>query len=137
MFTSFVHWFFLYRCSKLLFTTIFHNSCSQLFFTTYVQIECKQPWFTTFVHNLKSNLLIKKFSSNKLGQRQSQTPFSSAFWVQKDFEPKNFGSKIFLTWPVWFNQSKLNLTCHKGLFIYYVILFWPLLDPPPLCHTAS
>ena len=23
---------------------------------------------------------------NKLGQRQSQTPFSSAFWVQKDFE---------------------------------------------------
>ena len=26
----------------------------------------------------------------KLGQRQSQTPFSSAFWVQKDLEYKNF-----------------------------------------------
>ena len=25
----------------------------------------------------------------KLGQRQSQTPFSSAFWVQKDFQYKN------------------------------------------------
>ena len=27
---------------------------------------------------------------NKLGQRQSQTPFSSAFWFQKDCEPKKF-----------------------------------------------
>ena len=27
---------------------------------------------------------------------------------------------------------------YKLLFIYYVILFWPILDPhPPLCHTAS
>ena len=25
---------------------------------------------------------------NKLGQRQSQTPFSSAFWIQKDFKSK-------------------------------------------------
>ena len=26
----------------------------------------------------------------------------------------------------------------EGLFIYNVILFWPLLDPhPPLCHTVS
>ena len=37
----------------------------------------------------------------KLGQHQSQTPFSSAFWVQKNFRsknilgPKNFGSKNF------------------------------------------
>ena len=39
---------------------------------------------------------LKKNIKNKLGQRQSQTPFSSAFWVQKDFEltegsgPKKF-----------------------------------------------
>ena len=33
--------------------------------------------------------------------------------VQKKFGQKNFGSKIFLTWPVWFNQSKHNLTCHN------------------------
>ena len=26
---------------------------------------------------------------------------------------------------------------YKELFIYYVILFWPLLDPPPLNRTAS
>ena len=28
-------------------------------------------------------------SRDKLGQRKSQTPFSSAFWVQKDFKYKN------------------------------------------------
>ena len=26
---------------------------------------------------------------------------------------------------------------NSGLFNYYVILFWPLLDPSPPCHTAS
>ena len=40
-----------------------------------------------------------KNNRDKLGQRQSQTPFSSASWVQKDFTskkvlgPKNFNSK--------------------------------------------
>ena len=29
----------------------------------------------------------------KLGQRQSQTPFSIAFWIQKDFGPKEFWVK--------------------------------------------
>ena len=29
-----------------------------------------------------------KKKCNKLGQRQSQTPFSSGFWVQKDFMSK-------------------------------------------------
>ena len=32
-------------------------------------------------------------SGNKLGQRQSQTPISSAFWVQKDFGLKSVGSQ--------------------------------------------
>ena len=40
----------------------------------------------------------QKIRTNKLGQRQSQTPFSSAFRVQKDFENKksrrNFSGKI-------------------------------------------
>ena len=36
-----------------------------------------------------------KNTINKLGQRQSQTPFSSVFWVQKDFRPKKIlGPKI-------------------------------------------
>ena len=30
----------------------------------------------------------KTLQLNKLGQRQSQTPFSSAFWVQQDFRSK-------------------------------------------------
>ena len=43
-----------------------------------------------------------KKKENKLGQRQSQTPFSSAFWVQTDFwskkvlDPKKFSSKQIL-----------------------------------------
>ena len=49
---------------------------------------------------------------DKLGQRQSQTPFSSAFWVQKDFDykkllgPKHASSEKMLC-------PKLNLTCHN------------------------
>ena len=31
-------------------------------------------------------LFLGKKNINKLGQRQSQTPFSSAFWVKKDFD---------------------------------------------------
>ena len=35
-------------------------------------------------------------SINKLGQRLSQTPFSSAFWIQKDFKSKTvLGPKMF------------------------------------------
>ena len=34
-------------------------------------------------------------------------------WVKKSLSPINLGSKFFLTWPVWFNQSELNLTCHN------------------------
>ena len=65
-----------------------------------------------------------------MGQRQSQTPFSSAFWVQKDFRskkrvgskkvliPKNFFCPVInwpvITWPV--------LTCP--------VLTWPDLTCP-------
>ena len=35
-----------------------------------------------------SDLKIWITDRNKLGQRQSQTPISSAFWVQKDSMPK-------------------------------------------------
>ena len=44
-------------------------------------------------------VMLPNMKRNKLGQRQSQTPISSAFWVQKDFGlkkvlgPKNLGSK--------------------------------------------
>ena len=31
-----------------------------------------------------------EYNNDKLGQRQSQTPFSSAFWVQKIFGTKQF-----------------------------------------------
>ena len=38
----------------------------------------------------------KKIKDNKLGQRQSQTPFSSAFWIQKDFKSKKvLGLEMF------------------------------------------
>ena len=36
-----------------------------------------------WIINNKANIQI-----NKLGQRQSQTSFSSAFWIQMDFEYK-------------------------------------------------
>ena len=55
--------------------------------------------YNSMVYNLKI------YRKNKLGQRQSQTPFSSAFWVKKRFwvhksvqilGPKHFGSRKFL-----------------------------------------
>ena len=68
------------------------------------------PCSLDFMRN-KSKQALKNMV-NKLGQRQSQTPFSSAFCVQKEFRskkvlglksfnskkklgPKNFGSKYF------------------------------------------
>ena len=40
--------------------------------------------------------LLQTYKQNKLGQRQSQTPFSSAFRVQKDFRSKKvLGPKKF------------------------------------------
>ena len=48
----------------------------------------------------EDNLEIEdNIKNDKLGQRQSQTPFSSALWVQKDFD------QCDLTHP--------NLTCHN------------------------
>ena len=56
--------------------------------------------FITFpIDLLTKTVYEKKF--NKLGQRQSQTPFSSAFWVQKYFQyrkllgPKKFQFRKF------------------------------------------
>ena len=42
----------------------------------------------TKVKNENKKILKSKAKSDKLGQRQSQTPFSSAFWVQIYFEDK-------------------------------------------------
>ena len=39
---------------------------------------------------VNTRIKLQKIREDKLGQRQSQTPFSSAFWVKKDFEPKRF-----------------------------------------------
>ena len=38
---------------------------------------------------------LTKILENKLGQCQSHTPISSAFWVQKEFGLKSVGSKKF------------------------------------------
>ena len=38
---------------------------------------------------------LTKILENKLDQRQSHTPISSAFWVQKEFGLKSVGSKKF------------------------------------------
>ena len=56
---------------------------------------------------------------NKLGQRKSQTPFSSAFWVQKDFmSKKSFGFKSFLAPKSWVIKilSRKNL----GIKIFFL-----------------
>ena len=51
----------------------------------------KFRYFSSFVHFEGQNY---KNMENKLGQRQSQTPFSSAFWVQKDQgSKKKFGAQ--------------------------------------------
>ena len=49
----------------------------------------------------------QKLKENKLGQHQSQTPFSIAFWVQKDFQYKN----SWVQKNVSSDQSWLDLTC--------------------------
>ena len=50
----------------------------------------------------------------KLGQRQSQTPFSSAFWVQKDFRSKKvLGPKSFKSKRIWV-LSPLCVQCTAG-----------------------
>ena len=50
-----------------------------------------------------------------MGQRQSQTPFSSAFWVQKDFERKKIvgSKKILVTKKFWTCPNLIcpDLTC--------------------------
>ena len=42
-------------------------------------------WLLNRIQDLTKYSVSQGFLFNKLGQRQSQTPFSSAFWVQKDF----------------------------------------------------
>ena len=79
----------------------------------------------------KTNLVPKNLVQKILGPHK--------FWVQKSFwstiffrqkamlSQKNigftkmFGQKkfwvqTFLTWPVWFNHSKLNMTCHNSIW---------------------
>ena len=46
-------------------------------------------------------------SKNKLGQRKSQTPFSSAFHVQKNVCPKRFGSKKIKAQKIFWSEKIL------------------------------
>ena len=48
---------------------------------------------------------------NKLGQRQSQTLFSSAFWVQKDFGLKKVSGpkKFWVQKSVGFKKNQRNV----------------------------
>ena len=59
--------------------------------------------YNSMVYNLKI------YRKNKLGQRQSQTPFSSAFWVQKHVESKQFWVQkkveLFQLDLLWLNLS--------------------------------
>ena len=67
---------------------------------------------TFFLRILESNLI--DYILNKLGQRQSQTPYSSAFWVQKNFKSKKFWvQKNF--GPQKYSVSKKNLGFKKIL----------------------
>ena len=62
---------------------------------------------------------------NKLGRRQSQTPFSSAFWVQKDFVSKVLGKKNFSSKKSW--RSITNLGSRLELFqlnLSMLNMFW-------------
>ena len=70
---------------------------------------------------------VEKLKNNKLGQRQSQTPFSSVFWVQKEFGykkmlgPKEIQLKKMGSQKCWFKkkfvpkklwvQKLFDLTC--------------------------
>ena len=63
--------------------------------------------------NLPSFLkLITILNDNKLGQHQSQTPFSSAFWVQKDFQYKIYWvQKNVSSDQSWLDLTRPNSTC--------------------------
>ena len=47
----------------------------------------------SFYEKSGQNFVRNDAMKNKLGQRQSQTPFSRAFWVQKNFNSKKFWVK--------------------------------------------
>ena len=51
---------------------------------------------------------------NKLGQRQSQTPFSSTFWVQKDLSQKKCWVQTNFSWKKNWLQKNVGLQKSSG-----------------------
>ena len=72
---------------------------------------------------------LKIYRKHKLGQRQSQTPLSSAYWVQTILDPKKCW-----TVPTWLALTKpvLNNPLLKGTVLTWPALTWPVLTWPVL-----